>query len=238
MRKGLAVAAGVAALTLFDIAAANAQTSPFSGPYVGALAGGALGNVSISTPDAIPDPAGFLLMPRGFLLGTYAGANLVAPGSGAFVGVEGVVIRGWLADSATVTGEYGGDGFTITGSTELRWQGALLARAGFTAGPVLVYATGGLVIGGFTDRYTETLEDGDFLIYDILAESGIRFGWAAGAGMEVALGGGWTIRGQYLLSDFGAREVEAVDLVGNQERTVTFDNGPFHTFTLGVSRYF
>lgn len=243
MRKGLAVAAGVAALTLFEIAAANAQTGPFAGPYVGALAGGAYGNVTILSPDAYPDPATFNLTPAGFLAGTYAGVNVVVPGAGAFVGVEGIVMGGWLGDSDVITDYFSGDGLTITGSTQLRWQGGLLARAGFATGPVLIYATGGIMVGGFADRYTDRLEDvyipnDPYVYYDLEANSGVRIGWAAGAGMELALGNGWALRGQYLLTGFGSRDVQAVSNVGNQERTVTFQNGLFHTFFLGISRYF
>lgn len=238
MRKTLVAAAGVAALTLFDISAASAQTSPFAGPYVGALAGGAFGNVAITAPNAYPDPAEFLLTPAGLLAGTYAGVNVAIPGAGLFVGIEGMVVGGWLADSDEIDDTFSGDGFTITGSTTLRWQAGLLARAGFTAGPVLIYATGGIVLGGFSDRYTETLFDLPYVYYDLEAQSGMRVGWAAGGGMEFSLGGGWTIRGQYLLTDFGTREVEAVDYVDTEQRTVTFDNGLFQTVTIGISRYF
>ncbi len=75
--------------------------------------------------------------------------------------------------------------------TRLRTSGSLRGRAGYALDRTLIYGTAGVAMG----RYTAT--DG----FDEFSET--RTGWTIGAGVEQALEGGWTIRGEYRFTDFG-----------------------------------
>lgn len=75
------------------------------------------------------------------------------------------------------------------------WFGTLRGRAGFAMNSVLFYGTAGLAYG--TLRMENTLIS--------ISESRTNAGWAAGAGLEVALMGNWTARAEYLYVDLSAR---------------------------------
>jgi outer membrane immunogenic protein len=85
---------------------------------------------------------------------------------------------------------------------KLPWFGTARARVGFT--PLdrwLVYATGGLAYG-------EVQTDASVTVAGAGTSTGsfsqTRVGWVAGAGVEAALGGGWTGKVEYLHLDFGS----------------------------------
>ena len=75
-------------------------------------------------------------------------------------------------------------------------SGTLRGRIGYAPGHWLFYATGGLAWSydrqTLTQTATGTAED-RFLY---------RFGWAAGLGIETAIAPSWTVRGEYLWTDF------------------------------------
>ncbi len=75
------------------------------------------------------------------------------------------------------------------------WFGTLRGRAGFAMNSVLFYGTAGLAYG--TLRLENTLTG--------VSESRANAGWAAGAGLEVALMGNWTARAEYLYVDLSDR---------------------------------
>jgi outer membrane immunogenic protein len=84
----------------------------------------------------------------------------------------------------------------ITCTTRVDWLGTLRARLGHTNGPLLFYITGGgawagekntLVAGGVAQTVNDTAS-----------------GWAAGAGLEGMLGGGWSLKGEYLYVALGS----------------------------------
>jgi outer membrane immunogenic protein len=105
--------------------------------------------------------------------GLYAGYNYQI--GSAVLGIESDIeatnIRGGFIDPVV-----GG-----AGTTQLEWQGSLRGRLGFTADKVLFYGTGGLAFADISHTYTNLLTG--------IAEttSGLRTGWTAGAGIEVAL---------------------------------------------------
>ena len=85
---------------------------------------------------------------------------------------------------------------------KLPWFGTARARIGFT--PLdrwLVYATGGLAYGEITTDASVTVAGAGT---SAASFSQTRVGWTAGAGVEAALGGGWTAKVEYLHLDFGS----------------------------------
>lgn len=75
------------------------------------------------------------------------------------------------------------------------WLGTLRARGGVAAGPALFYGTGGLAAAGV--RHTMILGLGDF-DQQSLVKKDVRFGWAAGGGIEYALGANASLKFEYL----------------------------------------
>ena len=96
------------------------------------------------------------------------------------------------------------------------WFGTLRGRAGYAVNNILLYATVGLAYG--TLRAQNTLTGA--------SQSSTDLGWAAGAGMEVALLGNWTAKAEYLYVDLNDRPY-----------TVTGTNNglEFHLLRLGVN---
>jgi outer membrane immunogenic protein len=84
------------------------------------------------------------------------------------------------------------------------WFGTLRGRLGWTQGPVLIYATGGLAYGRIkTDEVVNTIP---FLTGVTTAGSfsQTKIGWTAGAGVESHLFGNWTAKAEYLYMDLGS----------------------------------
>jgi len=75
------------------------------------------------------------------------------------------------------------------------WFGTLRARAGFAMNNILLYGTVGLAYGTLR---AQNLAAG-------VEESRTTYGWAGGAGIEVALTGNWSAKAEYLYVDLNDR---------------------------------
>jgi outer membrane immunogenic protein len=79
-------------------------------------------------------------------------------------------------------------------STRESWLSTSRVRAGFLPTPqLLLYGTGGLA----TAR-VEAVVDATAAGANIISESRRRWGWTGGGGAEYALGGGWSVKADYL----------------------------------------
>jgi high affinity Mn2+ porin len=78
---------------------------------------------------------------------------------------------------------------------QMDFTGSARGRLGYAAGPWLFYATGGLAFTG--ERFLSTPANG-------IDEKklGMRLGWAAGGGVEYAFAPHWSLRLEYLYSEF------------------------------------
>ncbi len=86
----------------------------------------------------------------------------------------------------------------ITMSQKIDWFGTLRGRAGVAVTPaVLLYATGGFAYGEVDT--SEVIG----AVPVAFSKTTINPGWTAGAGIEGAIGGGWTARLEYLYVDLG-----------------------------------
>jgi outer membrane immunogenic protein len=173
---------GLAALTLFDIAGAHAQTSPASqwvGYYAGVHAGYRWAQVDGSAPfaglpiyDDFFNPVRFpnytaplSLNPKNGVLGVHGGLNSQV-NAHWIVGLESDVSFGRGSAGFSVTQRdpanltYGAANF----SASIDWSATLRARLGYAVGSSLFYATGGVAVtqvsmsanGGFSggDSFT------------------------------------------------------------------------------------
>jgi outer membrane immunogenic protein len=102
------------------------------------------------------------------------------------------------------------------------WYGNLRAGFGLRAGSALIYGTAG---GAFVNLRS---------VYGENSESGVDFGWAYGGGIEVALGGNWTAKSEYLLIDVGSRSGSS-PTVFIPDATIT---DRFHVFRIGLNHKF
>jgi iron complex outermembrane recepter protein len=126
----------------------------------------------------------------GFVFGGTAGANYQA-GPWVF----GVEADGDWADSS------GFGTFTTTSTSSLcaggcltkdSWLATVRGRAGYAFDRFLVYGTGGAAFGNIQANFSN----------DPVTTS-TKAGWAAGAGVEYALGSGWSAKAEYLFVDLG-----------------------------------
>ena len=76
--------------------------------------------------------------------------------------------------------------------------------------PWLVYVTGGLAFGNTKTTSTDTTEN-----TLSASNSDLRWGWVAGDGIEYKFNQNWSLRTEYLHTDFGRASVSGVTLDGN-----------------------
>lgn len=91
---------------------------------------------------------------------------------------------------------------------KILWFGTVRGRIGYAWDRVMVYATGGLAYGEVKLDGTRTVSGTDFgtpfSIAKGIGHSQVNTGWTAGVGAEVALGGNWTGKFEYLYMDLGS----------------------------------
>jgi outer membrane immunogenic protein len=126
-----------------------------------------------------------------------------------------------------------GDAFdelrNVSGTFEqkLRWFGTLRGRLGVAAGPsVMPYLTGGLAYGGIrTGGTLSGLTVGGLATSTSFGPSSVtRTGWTAGAGIEGLLGGGWTVKLEYLYIDLGTVSTVATFPTNAPPLTATYNS--------------
>lgn len=137
----------------------------------------------------------------GFIGGGQIGYNVQSGNIvyGVEVDFQGADIKG----SASVCDIGGGCGSVITNATnKLEWMGTLRGRLGFAFDRVLVYATGGLAIGGVRNSAHSNEFAGLGRQFDV-RNNNTRAGWTLGAGVEYAISGNWSAKLEYLYYDLG-----------------------------------
>jgi outer membrane immunogenic protein len=187
----------------------------WQGLYVGANAGYAWGNTHAVT---LPGPgAGGSLGADGWYGGGQLGFN--AQFDRLVLGVEADLQGADINDGTSGSGSGG----PYTANVDIDWFSTVRGRIGYAAGPVLLYATGGLAFA-----------DVDYSVVGpagALRTDGIKTGYALGGGIEWAFAPRWSLKSEYLYVNLGD---ETVSDGTYASRTGT----DFHTARLGLNYHF
>lgn len=209
LRRPILTAAVVAVCTT-AAAAADLPTKapPLLSPvnWTGLYAGGHLGYVQSRATMTDPTAPGVSNSDtlKGFLGGGQLGYNYQ---TGAWVlGIE-ADISGSNADAnTTAVDPASGDVNRI--ANKLRWTSLVTGRVGYAFDRALAYIKGGVAFGGFR------LDAADLTTGTSSSASYTRTGWTIGAGLDYALGGAWSIRGEYDYLGFGSKTLTLTDNTG------------------------
>ncbi|WP_119275203.1 outer membrane protein [Taklimakanibacter deserti] len=168
----------------------------WSGIYVGAHAGYLWGNGKgdsddIAAIDADVDPDGFI---GGALLGGNFQTDCLV------FGLEGDIGFGDV-DGSGDTGIAG-----IDADADLKWNGHVRARLGYSLGEVLPFIAGGLSAAKI-DVDTDGFGD----------DNNTHWGWTVGGGIDWAVSEQFIIRAEYLYDDYGSKtyDFDGVDVDGD-----------------------
>ena len=212
MGLSLLVLDGSAVAADMPVRAAHIQSVfDWTGLYIGAHAGYSRGSSSavLSDPAAIAASNAF----SGMIGGVQAGYNYRLP-SGMLLGVEAdITFPNYLTSNSVVSSL----AIARSAVTE-QWDyvGTARGRVGYAAGPWLAYATGGLAWAGERFLDEKTLN--------------VRFGWAAGGGVEYGFAPDWSVRLEYLYSRFGTADIR---FASGTQYTSTLD---FQSLRVGLNR--
>jgi high affinity Mn2+ porin len=184
--------AAVGAMTLAsparaaDLPVKSPQFRPafdWSGFYIGGHTGYSRGSSSAVLTDPLVAASSGTF--SGVIGGVQAGYNVRLP-SGLLLGVEAdLTFPNYLTSNSIVSR------LTTARSDvteQLDYVGTARGRIGYTNGPWLAYATGGLAWAG--ERFLDE------------KHIDLRLGWAAGAGLEYGFAPHWSVRLEYLYSQF------------------------------------
>jgi outer membrane immunogenic protein len=216
--------------------AAAAPVSTWNGCYVGFYGGYAWGRSRHETGAGavFAGPAGAVSVPGGFTLpaatlGPAAGPitdnfdvnGFIGGGTGGCQYQAGVWVIGIEGDGGVSNKDgqhfdlppFGVGPFTNTfvSQTTERWTATARLRLGYAVDKWLLYVTGG---GAWAGVEATTWFAGVPGAANIVAAGGVpsihdkktMFGYAVGAGMEYALGYGWSIKSEYLYMDFRSKD--------------------------------
>lgn len=149
----------------------------------------------------------------------------------AVLGLEGDINYFGFKGSATGSAVYpccAPATFTVSSQVSADWLATIRGRIGFLAAPTwLLYATGGAAIAevkgnfNFTDTFAAATESAT--IRDT------RVGWTAGVGTEYAVGGGWSLKAEYLYVDLGRATTTSTNL-----NTAAFGAFPINVYTHSI----
>lgn len=177
-----------------------APGTDWTGAFVGAQAGYGFGHMGRSTLADPANPESGTYDIKGWLGGVDGGVNVQ---SGVLVfGVEGEWMWTGIRGGQTLTAPdpfFGGTAVTKLDSS-IDWLAIASARAGFIAGDrLMIYGRGGIAIA--SERHSastvEPLPAAGGLITSSTSGRAIHSGIAVGVGAEYALGGNWSIKGEY-----------------------------------------
>jgi outer membrane immunogenic protein len=151
----------------------------------------------------------------GATAGAQVGCNWQQAGQPFVFGVEADINWSGLDESATAT--YPAivqppatwTPHTETVGKRLDWFSTYRLRAGYQFDRSLLYATAGVAVGRArsTLNYNAFTIGTDFLLNG--SSTATRFGWTAGAGIEYALIGNWSLKAEYLYVDLGSFSFDA-----------------------------
>jgi outer membrane immunogenic protein len=213
-------------VVVFTLAAAGfAQGTKWTGFYIGINTGAARG-ISHATTTTIFSPTGYFAMTSPGAI-AIAGAQRLRPSGfsgGAQIGFDFQISNFVLGaetdfgamdmnDSRISTGIYpccAPTGFTVRQSVRTNWLFTARPRVGVTAGPVLIYATGG---------WATTHTNYDALFIDTFATAHenavVKKNLSAGTfggGAEVHFTKHWSLKGEYLYANFGTVSTTSTNL--------------------------
>jgi len=176
----------------------------WSGYYIGAHAGYAWGDTTatdeVATNGACWNSCGFQWTgkPKGFVGGGQVGYNWQ---TGNWVlGVEADV--GYLGTRGSKAAPISSD--TIV-NTDGGFYATARARLGVAFNTVLVYGTGGWIGADLGSTVNDNIGSSVNT-----SDGGFKSGWTAGGGIEIATGGPWSIKGEFLHYDLGDKQVGGI----------------------------
>lgn len=127
--------------------------------------------------------------------------------------------------------------------TELQALGTIRGRLGIASGHTLFYGTGGLA-WAITDSDEVTHHNGPAFATPGAVVSGDsnHIGYAIGGGAEVALGQGWSLKGEYLFLDLGEADYHLTGVTAPGSSTPWAESFSqdieLHTFRVGLNYKF
>lgn len=180
--------------------------------------------------------------PVGISVGGTAGYNFQL-GSGFLAGIEADLA--WAnADrkSQLLSIDRPGGELTVTTaefSNKLEHYGTARARLGFLATPsLLVYATGGLAYADVKHAGFGTLIDADDTGIARGSKSSTKWGYALGAGLEYALTGNLSVKGEYLYVGLSDTKYTLNDVADGAPMAAIKEKNDFSTVRLGLNYRF
>ncbi|MCX8570893.1 outer membrane protein [Aminobacter sp. MET-1] len=214
------------------LAADATATAPaafvWTGGYVGLQAGYAWGTSDAVLRNLGTPQSHFPLDPDGRLLGVYAGYNHQFSSS-VVLGAEADLTYARIR-SGTVELFDDASGGVIAGNTadaDLKWTGAIRARAGYALDRFLPYVTAGVAFG----RYEATP---DYMSTPALPGSKTQTGWTIGAGVDHAVTDKIVARLDYRFVDLGHATYGITGFPSHDTRV----DLKTHDFRLGVAYKF
>ncbi|MEQ1922712.1 MAG: outer membrane beta-barrel protein [Pyrinomonadaceae bacterium] len=204
---------------------AASDNDTWKGFYVGAYSGGGFNRSNVATSTVFSSTGYFQqtsvnainaagvqqVKPNGFTGGGTFGYNYQ---SGALVVGAELDFGAMNANKGvSSSGTYpccGTARFTINQATKTRWLMTVRPRVGVAVGNAMIYGTGGLAVtdvnyaATFTDTYGNATESAAF--------KKNKAGWTLGGGAEVKVASRWSIKGEYLYTDFGSISVTSNNL--------------------------
>jgi outer membrane immunogenic protein len=143
---------------------------------------------------------------NGFIGGGQAGYNFHV--NSLVYGIEADLSYANIRGSrSTATTSLGGTPFTFSERRELNWFATVRGRLGWAIDRWLVYATGGLAVGGVKDSTNLSFVGCPCYLGEA---SSTKVGWTAGGGLEWAVAGNWSAKAEYLYYDLGDVRVTGV----------------------------
>lgn len=209
-------------------AVAAVAVAPAGFNWTGFYSGGHLGVASVSSGyDAFTPWNGF----AGFDMQRMGGSALMGGMQIGYNYQVNSLVLGLEADLSAVGFKRSSTTSILRGNTpvfdrSLSWAATVAPRIGFTFGRAMLYAKGGLALGGFSAGHDQNS--------NWISGSATRVGWTVGAGLEYAFTQNLTAKLEYNYMSFGRFRI---DMAGAPNIWVT-QRGDAHAVKLGVNYLF
>jgi outer membrane immunogenic protein len=195
-------------------------TPSWAGAYIGASVGAVWHELDYEDLPTFPPGVTASGRKAGIIGGGHIGYNWQS--NNLVYGVEADI----SGSSAKVTlRPFGTDPDNETDTSRLHWLATFRVRAGVTVGSgnTLLFATGGLALGGVENRRTFPPSSG-FVPLEFGEGKSTRVGWVAGGGIEHMLSRNWIVRAEALYVDLGDKTVNVPLIVPGGTYRTRFTN--------------